>query len=88
MLGLARLVIIGFVVLTIIYVALSLYSRAVRRDKLEKRWDEEGRPGDMENFVREGLERYDNSVRRKLILGVYVIPICVVTGIIYYMNFY
>ncbi len=88
MLGLARLVIIGFVVLTIIYVALSLYSRAVRREKLEKRWDEEGRPGDMESFVREGLERYDNSVRRKLILGVYVIPICVVTGIIYYMNFY
>ena len=36
MLALGRLVVIGFIVLTVIYVCLSLYSRAVRKSKLRK----------------------------------------------------
>ena len=87
MFALARLVVVGFAVLTVIYVCLSLYSRAVRRGKLEAEWDEEVKEGDREAFVREGLEDYDGSLRRKLILGVYVIPICVISFIIYATNF-
>lgn len=87
MFALARLVVVGFIVLTIVYVCLSLYSRAVRRGKLEAEWRDDGRDGDKEVFVREGLEDYDGSLRRKLILGVYVVPVCVVTLIIYLMNF-
>ena len=48
MAALAKLVVIGFIVLTIIYVCLSLYSRSVRKGKLEEWWEEEGRPGDRE----------------------------------------
>jgi hypothetical protein len=33
------------------------------------------------------LEEYDGSVRRKLILGVYVIPTAVIAIIIYLTNF-
>lgn len=88
MFALARLMVIGFIVLTVIYVALSLYSRAVRRGKLERRWQEEGRPGPLDTFVENGLEEYDSSVRRKLILGVYVVPVCVVALIIYLTNFH
>lgn len=87
MFALARLLVIGFFVLTIIYICLSLYSRSVRRGKLEKEWDEEIREGDRDAFVQEGLEDYDGSLRRKLILGVYVIPVCVVAFIIYATNF-
>lgn len=35
---LARLFLIAFVVLTVIYVCLSLYSRARARDRLEAEW--------------------------------------------------
>lgn len=88
MLALARLLVFGFLVLSVIYVCLSLYSRSVRRGKLEAEWDEEIKEGDRDAFVREGLEDYDGSLRRKLILGVYVIPICLISFIIYATNFW
>ena len=88
MLALLRLSVIGFLVLTVIYISLSLYSRAVRRGKLEQQWADEDRVGDGEAFVDEGLKDYDNSLRRKLILGVYVVPVVLVITLIYFMNFY
>lgn len=88
MFAFARLMVVGFLVLTVIYICLSLYSRSVRRDKLEAQWKESPVEGqDRESYVRQGLEDYDGSLRRKLILGVYVIPICVVSFIIYATNF-
>ncbi len=87
MAALARLLFIAFIVLTIIYVCLSFYSRAVRRGKLEAEWDAARGPGDREGFVRAGLEAYDGSLRRKLILGVYVIPMIAIGLLIYFTNF-
>ncbi|MFY9212711.1 MAG: hypothetical protein WAO69_16475 [Aestuariivita sp.] len=87
MLGAARLMVTLFVALTIVYVCLSFYSRSVRRTKLEERWHQEGIGGDKETFIREGLEEYDGSIRRKLILGVYVVPLVVIALLIYVTNF-
>ncbi|RVT85824.1 hypothetical protein DXV76_08765 [Rhodobacteraceae bacterium CCMM004] len=84
----ARLALMGFVVLGIIYVLVSIYSRSVRTERLEKRWEEEGRPGDRDTYVQEGLAEYDGSVRRKLILGVFVVPVIVVGSLIYAINFF
>ena len=88
MFALARLVVVAFVVLTIVYICVSLYSRSVRRGKLAAEWDEEGMTGDREAFIRQGLKEYDNSLRRKLILGVYIVPMCLVGLIIYLNNFH
>ena len=88
MFALARLLVIGFLVLSVVYVCLSLYSRSVRRGKLEKEWDEEIQQGDRETFVEAGLRDYDGSLRRKLILGVYIIPLMLISAIIYFTNFY
>ena len=87
MFALARLMVIGFVVLTVIYVCLSLYSRAVRRGKLRAKWEAGPKKVDRETFVQRGLEKYDNSIRRKLILGVYIVPVVLVSVIIYLTNF-
>lgn len=87
MFALIRLAVVGFVILSIIYVVLSLYSRSVRRRKLRAEWDEERPTTDRETFVDQGLEDYDQSLRRKLILGVYVIPVCVIGFIVYVTNF-
>lgn len=87
MAALGRLMIIGFIVLTVIYVSLSLYSRSVRRGKLEQWWEEEGRPGDRDAYIEAGMKQYDSSLRRKLILGVYVVPITLVAILIYVTNF-
>ncbi|MCR9109603.1 hypothetical protein [Marivita sp. XM-24bin2] len=88
MFALGRLLVIGFLVLSVVYICLSLYSRAVRRDKLEKEWDEEIQQGDREAFVEAGLRDYDVSLRRKLILGVYIVPLTVISVIIYLTNFH
>ena len=88
MFALGRLLVIGFLVLSVVYICLSLYSRAVRRDKLEAEWDEEIQTGDREAFVKAGLQEYDSSLRRKLILGVYVVPLSLMTAIIYFTNFH
>lgn len=85
MFALARLLIVLFVVLSIIYVSVSLYSRAVRRNKLEDEWD--ASKGEREDFVEEGMRDYDQSLRKKLILGIYVIPAVIITAIIYLTNF-
>lgn len=87
MFALARLLVMGFIVLTVVYVCLSLYSRAARKSKLRKKWYDGKQLVDRDTFVKRGLERYDSSIRRKLILGVYVVPVVVITVIIYLTNF-
>lgn len=87
MAALARLLVVGFVVLTVIYVSLSIYSRSVRRRKLQQWWEEEGFPGDLDTYVEEGLRDYERSLRRKLIWAVYIVPVAVVALIVYLTNF-
>lgn len=85
--GLIRLVVFGFIFLTAIYVGLSLYSRASRRRALSQEWEEEGMEGDKDDWVRAGMAVYDQSLRPKLILGVYVVPLVVIGTIIYLVNY-
>ena len=88
MVAFARLAIFGFIALTIIYFCLSIYSRAVRKGKLEEWWEEEGQPGDREEYIAAGLREYEGSLRRKLIWGGYVVPIMAIAAIIYFTNFH
>ena len=87
MLALLRLLLIGFVVLTVIYVSLLFYARAQRRDKLAAQWDA-APEGDREAFIEKGLAAYNQSLQRKLLLGIYIVPVCVVLTIIYLTNFH
>lgn len=87
MAALVRLMVIGFIVLSVIYICLSLYSRAVRKGKLRAEWHEGSQEQPLEAFLEEGLQEYDKSLRRKLILSVYVIPVILVSGVIYLTNF-
>ncbi len=87
MIGFIRLVIMLFVALTVVYVSLSFYSRAVRKSKLRQKWHDGKQLVDRDTFVQRGLERYDSSIRRKLIWGVYVVPLVVIGVIIYLTNF-
>ena len=88
MLPMLRLLLPLLVVLTVIYVVLSIYSRQVRRRKLEERWDSKDvLTVDRETFVRRGLQKYDNSIRRKLLLGVYIVPLTLIAVLVYVTNF-
>lgn len=82
-----RLIIMLLIVLSVIYVVLSAWSRRVRRGKLETYWDEKSLTGDRDDFIKRGLRQYDNSIRRKLILGVYIVPLITIAALVYIMNF-
>ncbi len=84
---LVRLLFIAFVLLSIVYLSLSLYSRARARDRLEAEYDAGQFDLPKESYVRAGLKQYDGSLRRKLILGVYIVPMGLVCLIIYLVNF-
>jgi len=83
--GLVRLVFFGFIGLSVIYFLISIYSRSVRREKLEDRWGQDnpdgGDPTAREAFIDEGMARYNTGIRPKLILLVYVIPTILVVAI-------
>ena len=89
MAGLIRLILFGGVALTIIYGMVWLYSRSVRREKLEKEWDAEnpgGDPAARSAFVERGMQDYHSSIRPKLILLVYVIPSVLVIAVLILTN--
>lgn len=86
MIGFIRLIVMLLVVLTVIYICLSFYSRAVRRGKLKEKWEAGPKLVNRDTFVQRGLERYDGSIRRKLLLGVYIVPLVVIGLIIYLTN--
>ena len=82
--GFIRLVIFGFVGLSVIYVLLSIYSRSIRREKLENEWAEEHGGGEgpaRDAFVDKGMAEYNASLRPKLLLLVYVVPAVLVAAI-------
>lgn len=85
--GLIRLVVFGFVILTVIFVVLSITSRRSERKRLEQEWELEGHGGEKAVYVREGLAVYDRSLRRKLIFGVYLVPLAVIGTIVYVVNY-
>ncbi|WP_341368581.1 hypothetical protein [Yoonia sp. BS5-3] len=87
-----RLFVFGFIILTILYFCISLYSRSVRTERLENEFDEahpNGAPdGARDAFVQEGLKAYDSSIRPKLIGLVYVVPVIAISVIVYVINAY
>ena len=82
-----KLLVFGLIGLTIIYLSLSVYSASLRRERLEKTYDADPVPGQSrEAFVAAGMARYRSSLRPKLLLAVYVVPVVVVGLIIYVIN--
>ncbi|PVA07545.1 hypothetical protein [Thalassorhabdomicrobium marinisediminis] len=82
-----RLMFFGFLGLIVLYAVVSVYSRSVRREKLEDWWEEEPVEGKTrEAYIEEGMAAYDKGLRKKLILLIFVIPPLVAGAIIYLIN--
>ncbi len=90
MIAFARLFIFGFLFLTVVYVLVSIYSRSVRREKLENRWDEdhpESQDGVARSaYIEAGMRDYETGLRKKLIWLVYVIPMVALAITLYLVN--
>lgn len=88
--GLIRLVGLGFIGLSVLYFAISIFSRSLRREKLEKAWDanppEGGDAAARDTYIEQGMTDYESGFRKKLIVLVYIIPPVFVAVILYVTN--
>ncbi|SFI97690.1 hypothetical protein [Jannaschia pohangensis] len=87
MLGLLRLVVVLLVVLTVVYWCMVFWFRAGERDRLEAEWETEKPPLPRHTFVDIGMAEYKRSLRRKLLWGVYVVPITLICLLVYLVNY-
>lgn len=91
MIGFLRLLVFGFLALSVLYVLLGIYMRSLARESLEEDWAEE-HPGDQDSpareaFVEEGMAAYKRGIRPKLLILVYLIPALIAVATLYIMNF-
>lgn len=88
MLGLVIRLTVLFAILTVIYVLLTKYFRWNRERELKTRFDSgEVRANDRESYVARGMAKYENSLTKKLLLGVFLLPIGIVVLLIYIADF-
>lgn len=85
--GWIRAAVVGFALLTVVYLLVSVYSRSVRRERLEKRFDAGGVAGDRDAYIEDGMAQYRRGLRRRLILLVYIVPIISTVVTIYFVNY-
>ena len=86
MIGIMRAAVLGFILLSVVYVLVSIYSRSVRRESLEKKFDAGGIEGDRDAYIEAGMQTYQKSLRHWLLWLVYIIPAVVVSATVYFVN--
>ncbi|MEE9454826.1 MAG: hypothetical protein V3V13_10650 [Paracoccaceae bacterium] len=80
---LSRIILI-FLILTLIYVVLLFANRWKMRQILKAEHAAADKPGDQRSYIAKGLQKYEASVKPKLLLSVFVVPI-VVIGVLLYL---
>ncbi len=91
--GWLRLAFFLYIGLTIAYFLTAIYSRSVRREKLEKEWDtdpaREGLPaGERTAFIETGMVEYETGLKKRLLWLIYIIPTLGFVATIYFVNWY
>ncbi len=81
--GWIRWGVILFLVLTAIYGILTLTNRSKEKTRLKAQYTLEGSELSQKDYVDLGMARYNRSLRAKLILGVYLLPL-VIFGVLGY----
>lgn len=84
LIGLILRLTVIFLILTVVYAILTLLNRNRHRDKLEDEYIRAETHLDKESFVDRGMEDYNHTLRAKLVLGVFIVPLAV-AGLLYYL---
>lgn len=90
-LGWLRLAFFLYIGLTIAYFLTAIYSRSVRREKLEKEWDtdparEDSPQSDRMEFIEAGMLHYETGLKKRLLWLIYILPTIGFAATIYFVN--
>ena len=66
-------------------------SRSVRREKLEKEWDNDPARADLtreerQAFIEDGMRHYDRGLKKRLLWLIYILPTLGFLAVIYVIN--
>lgn len=91
--GWLRLAFFMYIGLTVIYFVAGIYSRSVRREKLEKEWDTDpAREGvakaERDAFISAGMIAYDKGLKKRLLWLIYILPTIGFFTVIYFINWH
>ena len=86
MLGWMRNLIVMFLVLTVVYAVLTLLARGRARDRIKGEYVRSDKAVQKDDFIAKGLRDYQRSYRPMLIVSVYLIPIAILSLLIYLAN--
>jgi hypothetical protein len=81
-----RLILIFAVALTVVYWSLWQYLRAGDRERLSEEWRRDRPPLPEHTYVEIGLKDAAPRLHRRLVLGVYVVPLTVVGAAVLILN--
>ncbi len=76
-------IVVVFAILTAVYIGLSVANRWAERRRLAGEYaraqqENPGAAGDEASFVARGMGAYERSLRKKLLLGVYLVPLAAI----------
>ncbi len=83
MLGFIKNLVMTFAALTAVYAALTYIGRKRAADKVRGEYADSGTQLSQTDFMDQGIARYQKSLRRRLIIGVYLIPLFFAGVLIY-----
>ncbi|MBD3765215.1 MAG: hypothetical protein IE927_10925 [Rhodobacterales bacterium] len=86
-LGWLKLLALVLAALTLVFWLVQAYSRSIRRERLEKRFDQGDVPGDRDAYIEAGMAEYDHGLRRRLIWLVYIIPLGAMAIALWVVNY-
>ncbi|RKQ69627.1 hypothetical protein DES40_2430 [Litorimonas taeanensis] len=83
MVGWIRNIVIIFAVLSAVYALLVVTANMRQTQKLRLEYKQDNKTESQEDFIEDGLRKYNRSLRPKLILGVYLIPFAIAIVLIW-----
>lgn len=72
-----------FVILTIVYIVLTVLNRWKEQSRLGHEYGEAVTDLSKDDYVAKGMVRYNRSLKSKLFLGVYLVPIAIGAFLVY-----
>lgn len=82
MIGWVRSIVIIFAILSIIYALLSVTANIRQKQKLNSDYNTYNGPDSKAEFIENGLKDYNRSIKPKMLLGIYLIPLIVIVTLI------
>ncbi len=77
MIGWIRNGVLVFFLLSVVYIALTIMGRIKQKEKLKVEYDATTTELSKSDFIDRGMEAYNKSLRAKLVLGVYIVPLMI-----------